>query len=118
MKKLTLMAVSMCLIGATILVAQSLPNRGPLPFSVYDVDNNQIITLQEFENVKAKRMAQKMSQGKMIRNAGKSTSFESIDLDSNGQITKEELAIHQQQRFQPCGQQKSKGMGMGQGLNW
>lgn len=118
MKKFTFLTVCMCFLGATVVVAQPLPNKGPLPFSTYDVDNNQIITLQEFENVKAKRMAQKLDQGKMLKNANKAATFESIDLDGNGQITKEELTTHQQQRFQQRGNQKNKGMGMGQGRNW
>ena len=47
MKKFTFLTVCMCFLGATVVVAQPLPNKGPLPFSTYDVDNNQIITLQD-----------------------------------------------------------------------
>lgn len=118
MKKFTFLTVCTCFIGVASIVAQPLPNKGPMPFSTFDEDNNQVITLQEFENVKAKRMAQKLDQGKMLKNAGKSATFESIDLDGNGEISKEEFNSHQQQRFQQKGNQKNKGMGMGQGRNW
>jgi len=116
MKTLKFATACFCLIGATLLIAESLPTRGPLPFSAYDKDNNNVITVKEFDAIKQQRMNQKANSGKMMRNAGNSPTFSDIDTNNDGIVTKEELQIHQQKRFtNKMNTQGGKGMQKGQG---
>lgn len=100
MKKVKLIAACFCLLGATsFLVAENLPTRGPLPFSAYDKDNNNLISEKEFDAIKEYRMNQKANSGMPMRNAGNSPSFSDIDVNNDGSISKEELQKHQEKRF-------------------
>ncbi len=123
MKALKLILAGLIVTGATFLVAETLPTRGPLPFSTYDKDNNNVITVKEFNVIKKQRIEQKYQEGRLMRNA---VDFSDIDTNSDGIITKEELKIHQDKRFmnrmnqRNLNKQGGRGMGMGQGQgpNW
>ncbi len=118
MKTLKLFVTGLCLVGTTLLVAETLPTAGPLPFNTYDKDNNQVITKKEFDAIKAQRMTQKFQDGRLMKNAGNSPTFLDIDTNVDGMITKEELTNHQQKRFnQRINQQNNMKKGMGQGRN-
>lgn len=112
MKTLKLLTIGFCVLGATILVAETLPTRGPLSFSTYDKDNNNVITVKEFDAIKQQRMNQKAQTGKLMRNAGNSADFSDIDTNNDGIITQTELKLHQDKRF------NNKGIGQGQGKKW
>ncbi len=98
MKTLKFVTACFYLIGATLLIAETLPTKGPLPFSAYDKDNNNVITAKEFDAIKQQRMTQKANNGKMMRNVGNSPTFLDIDTNNDGIITKEELQVHQQKK--------------------
>lgn len=116
MKTLKFVTACFYLIGATFLIAETLPNKGPLPFEAYDKDNNNVITAKEFDAIKQQRMTQKAKDGRVMRNAGNSAVFSDIDTNNDGIITKEELTIHQEKRFMNRMNNKGgKGMGKGQG---
>merc|ERR1711879_424389 len=91
--------------GATILAAETLPTRGPLPFSTYDSDNNNVITVKEFNVIKEQRRVQQYQQGKLMRNA---VNFSDIDTNSDEIITQTELKVHQDKRFANRMNQKCK----------
>lgn len=119
MKALKLILTGFIVTGATFLAAETLPNRGPLPFSAYDKDNNNVITEKEFNTIKAQRMTQKAQSGTMMRNAGNAPIFSDIDSNSDNIITKQELQTHQQKRFsQRVNQKGAKGMNQGKGQSW
>jgi len=121
MKTFKLIISGLCLVGTTLLVAETLPITGPLPFTTYDKDNNQVITVKEFNAIKQQRINQKVKDGRLMKNTGKSPVFSDIDTNADGIISKKELTIHQQNRFtKRTNQQNSmkKGMGKGQGRNY
>lgn len=109
MKNLKTVLLSVVLACSTLVAAQDLPNRGPVPFAIYDVDGNGTINKAEFDALKEKKMNQKAEEGKLLRNAGMSPTFEDIDVNKDGNISKEELRIHQEMRFQ----QRNTNMPMG-----
>jgi len=127
MKTLKIITTGLFVLGTTFLVAENLPVNGPLAFNTYDKDNNKIITVKEFDLIKAQRMAQNKQDGKLMRNAKNAPIFSDIDTNTDGIITQKELKIHQKIRFnQRVNKRNSnmkKGMGMGQGIpgqgkNW
>ncbi|PLY05292.1 MAG: hypothetical protein C0625_14795 [Arcobacter sp.] len=135
MKTLKFLTVGLCIFGATLLVAETLPVRGPLSFDTYDKDNNKVITQKEFDAIKTERMTQKAQDGRLMRNAANSPTFSDIDTNSDGIISPKELQVHQQNRFTNRVNQQNKmmnkgmkngmgnGMGMqnpnnGKGKNW
>lgn len=124
MKTFRLIVSGLCLIGTTFLVAETLPINGPLSFETYDKDKNQIITVKEYDAIKVQRMTQKTQDGRLMKNAGNSPIFSDIDTNADGKITKQELSIHQQKRFnQRLNQQNNMKKSMpsrpqGKGRNW
>jgi len=99
-----------------------LPARGPISFEHYDINKDGKISEDEFNKIRAKRMSQKSSQGKRMKNATHSPSFAQFDGDGNGTLSKNELKLGQQKqqekrlermkkRKKDMGQRK----GMGQG---
>jgi Ca2+-binding EF-hand superfamily protein len=76
---------------STNINAQQFPNRGPMSFSMYDLNGDGFITAQEFNDVRAKRMQEKANAGMPMRNAGNAPSFESFDTNGDGKITELEL---------------------------
>ena len=130
MKTLKLLTIGFLVFGATILAAETLPTRGPLPFSTYDNDNNNVITLQEFNIIKKQRLNQKFQSGYLSRN---SVVFSDIDVNADGKITPTELKTHQDNRYYNRGYQQNRfsnginqqninmnnrGMGMRQGRGY
>lgn len=100
MKNLKTLLLSAALACSSLVVAQDLSDRGPVPFSTYDADGNGIINKGEFNSLKEKRMNQKENQGRLLKNAYMSPAFEDIDRNKDGEISKDELKIHQEIRLQ------------------
>ncbi len=86
-------------------------------FSDFDTDGNGQVTKSEFENTRQQRMEKQAELGKMMRNAGKAPSFESIDTNNDGVIGSEEFSAHQSSIRKGGGQGMGRGQGMGQGMN-
>ena len=110
MKTLKFIVTGLFIAGATFMVADTLPFKGPLPFSTYDKDNNQVITKKEFEAIKHQRVTQKTESGAMMRNADNRANFVEIDTNADGIITKEELSIYQQNKFNQRNSNMKNGM--------
>lgn len=85
---LSLGLVSLLLVGVN---AQDLPSRGPIAFSVYDVNNDGFISKKEFYDVRDKRMQEKAAQGMPMKNASNAPSFSAFDKDGDGKLTELEL---------------------------
>lgn len=116
MKSLKILTFGLCLIGTTMLVAETLPLRGPLPFDTYDKDSNNVITKKEFDLIKIERKNQKSESGRLMRNISNSPTFADIDTNADGIITRDELKIHQEKRFEDRVNQQNKMMNKGK--NW
>lgn len=96
--------------------AQPLPQRGPIPFSVYDLDSNGGISQDEFNTIRGLRMQNRAAQGYPMRNMSSEPNFNRFDTDKDGQLNPDELARGQQLQWQKR-QQMRQGQGMGMGMN-
>jgi hypothetical protein len=98
-------AALLCAMGATIgasglASAQPLPGgRGPVPFGAMDLNDDGVISAQEFAEHRTQRQAVRAAQGRPMRNAGQAPRFEDWDGDGDGFLAPEELARGQQARF-------------------
>lgn len=90
------------------LSAESLPLRGPIPFSAYDQNANGTIDKTEFYNMRDKRMKARADSGRPMRNAANAPEFGEFDANGDGKITPKELKAGQDARMQKRG-----GRGMG-----
>lgn len=72
-------------------------------FSDFDMNGDGVLKQDEFEQARAKRISERISQGYMMRNLAHAPTFASIDSDADGLVTpKEFLAAqiaHRQQRL-------------------
>lgn len=72
-------------------------------FSDFDLNNDGVLKQAEFEQARANRIKERLSQGYQMRNLANAPTFASIDSDSNGVVTPQEFsaaqAAHRQQRF-------------------
>jgi len=64
-------------------------------FAEFDLNADGTLTETEFYEARAKRMAERASQGYPLRNAGTAPAFSAIDTDGNGRVTPEEFAVGQ-----------------------
>ncbi|MCP4272288.1 MAG: hypothetical protein GY781_10030 [Gammaproteobacteria bacterium] len=94
------------------LYAQSdeISMRGPVPFSTYDINSNGLVSEEEFNTIRGKRIAARAAEGKQMRGIANAPSFSEFDKDSDGQLTQEELVTGQKAQ-----REKRRGMNMGQG---
>ncbi len=116
-KEITLGLMAAMLLGAVpaIVQAEEMPDRGPVPFQFYDTDGDNLISEDEFYDLRAKRMQQRADAGYPMRNAGNAPEFSTFDSNGDGMLTPEELSAGQQaQMMQKRG---GKGMRQGQGPN-
>ena len=109
---LTVLAGSVVSISAQ---AQEKPGHGPVPFSVFDMDENGFISEAEFYSVREQRMAAKASEGKKMRCAASAPAFTDLDTDGDGQLNNDELTSGQKAHMDECramGHGKGHGKGM------
>ena len=102
--------------------SEELPARGPIPFSAFDQDGSGYITQDEFDTVRAQRMAEKAADGRPMRGAADAPSFSEFDKNADGQLSQDELAAGQQaqmekRRSMGSGMSQGQGRGMGKGMN-
>ncbi|MCG6860265.1 MAG: EF-hand domain-containing protein [Chromatiaceae bacterium] len=97
------------------------PSRGPMTFEAFDMNGDGHVTEQEFQSVRADRMAAQSAQGAPMRGAANAPPFSVFDQNGDGSITPEEFAAAQQTRMQGrpgmgTGAGMGSGMGMGPGM--
>ncbi len=76
-----------------------IPVKGPVSFSMYDLNGDGLILEEEFVEVRNKRMQERVKQGYQMRNRQNLITFSSIDLDKDGKITPGEFSTHRSKRF-------------------
>lgn len=110
---------ALCLLPLSVS-AQTMPQRGPIPFAEFDLDNNGVISEAEFNQVRSERRAAKAQQGTPMKGAAGAPSFKAFDTDGDGQITPQELTAGRQaqreKRRDMGGQGMGSGMGGGKGM--
>lgn len=87
--------------------------HGPVPFSVFDMDENGFISEAEFYSVREQRMAAKASEGKKMRCAKYAPTFAELDTNGDGKLSPEELTAGQKAHMGKC---KEMGQGHGKGM--
>lgn len=113
--------LSTCVITSLFYVqniqAELLPQRGPIPFYIYDIDSNSYISQDEFHIIRAQRMANRAARGYPMRGAAAEPDFAQFDTDKDGQLNPDELTRGQQLQMQKRRDmmERSQGMGMRQG---
>ncbi|WP_419771407.1 MAG: EF-hand domain-containing protein [Candidatus Marinarcus sp.] len=108
-----LVAGSLSVITSSVM-AQDLPSRGPISFSIYDSNNDGFVTEKEFYDVRAKRMEEKANAGMPMRNAGNAPDFTVFDTNSDGKLS--EIELLRGQNAQMMKNKANMGKGMGQGM--
>jgi Ca2+-binding EF-hand superfamily protein len=94
MIKLGLVVASSLSILVSNIIAEDLPNKGPIEFSSYDTNKDGFVSEKEFNDLRAKRMEQNALDGKMMKNIGNQPAFSDIDTNNDGNISKEEFLAH------------------------
>jgi len=110
--------VALCLaLVATAALATdpAIPDRGPVPFDVYDTNGDGYIEQDEFGRIREQRVQQRVEQQRMMRNMGNAPDFADLDSDGDGRISREEMQIHQQQRQQQRGNMRNPNAPAGPG---
>lgn len=102
--------------------SEELPARGPIPFSAFDQDGSGFITQDEFDTVRAQRVAEKAADGRPMRGAADAPSFSEFDKNADGQLSQDELAAGQQAQMEKrrrmgYGMSQGQGSGMNKGMN-
>lgn len=89
-KIITLTFLTACALSLvpTSLAAEDMPPRGPIPFSIYDANEDGSISEKEFNDPKANRMLKRAASGKPMGNA---PTFSLFDINSDGKLSKIEL---------------------------
>lgn len=109
---LSIMATSLLAVLASSYIsvgAQTVPQRGPIPFASYDKDGDGLISEQEFNAAHEKRMAQRNA----MRRAAAMSMFSEFDTNADGQLTEDELAAGRSSRMSREGPGQTGGMGRG-----
>ncbi len=63
-------------------------------FSDFDLNSDGKITQSELEEARAIRMEQRAAEGRQLKNVGEAHSFEDIDADNDGSISRKEFLLH------------------------
>lgn len=91
--------------------AEPLPQRGPIPFHVYDLNSNGSIDQDEFNTIRGLRMQNREAQGYPMRNMSSEPNFNQFDTDKDGLLNPGEL-----ERGQQLQREKRQNMRQGQGM--
>ncbi|WP_207561421.1 EF-hand domain-containing protein [Sulfurimonas aquatica] len=98
--KLSLVVASSLSVISAVAMAEDLPDRGPIPFTSYDINKDGSVSESEFYDTRATRMSNKASQNMPMRNAENAPDFNTLDRDNDGKLTKLELLEGQNQQMQ------------------
>lgn len=83
-----------------LLGSASLLFGASMQFEMLDTNKDGLVTNEEFNSVKEKRMLEKKSDGKMLQNYNDSPSFKDLDTNYDGKLSEKEFTHMQNVRFQ------------------
>ncbi len=109
---------------ASIVAAKGFPYRsqGPAPFEVYDRNGDGAISAEEFNAFRNERRAIRAAEGRPMCNVDKAPTFERIDVNADGALSPDEMAMLAQQRISQwpyrrgCGMAAGRRAGMGRNM--
>ena len=113
--KLGLLLAGSLSVLTTTLLAEDLPNKGPIEFASYDTNKDGFVSEKEFNTIKSKRLEQKASDGMHMKNAANAPDFNTLDLDKDGKLTELELLKGQNKQMQENKANKGN-QGMSKGM--
>lgn len=114
---LGLSLAALTLVGSAWVFAETIPTRGPLPFSAFDTDKSGSISEQEFKDAHARRMAARGAAVGSRQGMGNTSIFTEWDTNHDGQLSPEELQTGQaSSRGQRMSKPRCNGMGRGQAM--
>jgi Ca2+-binding EF-hand superfamily protein len=90
--------------------------HGPPAFVEIDVDGDGFVSVQEFTDFRAARMAAMAEAGKPMKGAATAPAFEDIDTDGDGKLSEAELTAAQQAHHKAMMEQHGKDMDMHHGV--
>ena len=64
-------------------------------FEYFDRDGDGRITNEEFYEARSERIAQRVAEGRKMKNLANAPSFDDIDADDDGFVSPEEFSTHQ-----------------------
>lgn len=113
-KILPVLLLSITAFITTVVHAETIPMRGPIPFAVFDKDSNKMISPQEF--VETHNLRIKMRNDANMPSGRNMRSFTHFDINGDNQISEDELnknrGFMRNQRMMQSGDQ---GRGMNPG---
>ncbi len=71
--------------------AADIPLRGPIPFAVYDQDGNGLISQEEFDDIRNKRIQNSAAAGTPMRGMANAPMFSDFDSNGDGQLDAAEV---------------------------
>jgi hypothetical protein len=74
--------------------------RGPMPYEVYDLNRDGVVSAKEHSTVRAQRQAARRAQGYPMRHAAAAPDFAQIDSDGNAAISRAEFDAWQARHLQ------------------
>jgi len=114
-----LLAVLLSGLAPAAALAEDMPPRGPTPYADFDRDGNGFVSLEEFAAMRHQRMEARMAEIRARCDASIARMFSRLDTDSDGQLSREELATGIRARMEKrrwggnaYGPDMGRGMGM------
>lgn len=123
--KVILIVAVLIAVAVLPFVARADSHRGAPPaFSDFDVDGDGFVSEEEFNTLRAERIAERAKEGRQMKGVASAPPFSSIDSNGDGKLDEAEFTagrdahmkvMHEQHGGQGMGQGQGQGQGHGHG---